>query len=113
MINHLNSNGFFPLVGCNNIGIFHHTHIVESGYKLKKNIVFFYVMIFVTFTNSVDPDKCSNMLHFISVFTVCKSTRLWASSIQRHKLIRDSLQPNWLIRRVGGILGYKRTFWSL
>ena len=43
------------------------------GYIFQKNIIFFFYL-----TNSVDPDemqsrKCSIMLHFILVLTVCKS----------------------------------------
>ena len=40
--------------------------------------------------------KCSIMLHFIWFFTVCKSTRLGVSSIQRVKeyLLTTCLLPN-------------------
>ena len=42
-------------------------------YNFEKNIVFFFYL-----TNSVDPDEmqsreCSIILHFILVFTACKS----------------------------------------
>ena len=40
------------------------------------NVVFFCLKIFLTFTNSVDPDE---MQHFIWAFTVCKSTWLGVS----------------------------------
>ena len=42
--------------------------------------VFFSLNIFLTFTNSVDLDE---MQHFIWVLTVCKSTCLGVSQIQR------------------------------
>ena len=64
MINPLNTNGFFLLVGCNTIGIVHRTYIVASGYKLKKNIVLFCQKIFVTLTNSVDPNELQQYLAF-------------------------------------------------
>ena len=60
----------------------HCIYLGVSGYSLK-NIVFFCLKIFFTFTNSVDPDECHMMWHFIRVFTVCKSTRLGVSHIQR------------------------------
>ena len=55
----------------------------------KKDIVLFCLKIFFTLTNSVDPDEMQHyaafyfMLHFIWVFTVCKSTCLGVSRIQR------------------------------
>ena len=73
--------------------------------------------LFYLYTNSVDPDemqhnKCSIMLHFIWVFTVCKSTRLGVCRIQRIKIKLsfpgfeflseiNSFPPQYL---VGGIL---------
>ena len=38
------------------------------------------------YLKSVDPDEMPHMWHFIWVFTVCKSTHLGVSNIQRVKL---------------------------
>ena len=51
---------------------------ILRGHRLilyKKHIVFL-CYLKIDFTNSVDPlMKCSIMLHFIRVFTVCQSTQ--------------------------------------
>ena len=52
-----------------------------SGYNFETNTVFFCLRIFLTFSNNVDTDEMQHygMLHFIWVFTVCKSTHLGVS----------------------------------
>ena len=56
-----------------------------SDYNLK-NIVFFRLKIFFTFTNSVEPDEMQHYAAFhLGLFTVCKSTRLGVSRIQSVK----------------------------
>ena len=49
-------------------------------------IVFLSLKIYFVFANSADSDE---MLHFIKVFTVCKSTHLGVSYQQRVKFGRD------------------------
>ena len=58
--------GFFLLVLFNNkLGIVHYTYLGVSGYNfLKKNIVFFCLKIFFTFTNSVVPDEMQHYAAF-------------------------------------------------
>ena len=51
-------------------------------YFKTKYCIFLSEDIFFTLTNSVDPDE---MHHFIRVFTVCKSTCLGVSRIQKLK----------------------------
>ena len=53
---------------------------VSRGVRLlfEENNVFFYLKIFFTLTNSVDPDE---MRHFSLVFTVCKNICLGVASI--------------------------------
>ena len=58
----------------------HCTYLGVSGYN-SQYIVLFCQKIFITLTNSVDPDEI--MLHFIWVFTVSKSTGLGVSRKQR------------------------------
>ena len=49
------------------------------------------------FTNSVDPDEISMLLHFIGVFTVCKSTCLGVSRIQRDKNLSQNALTFWYL----------------
>ena len=56
-----------------------------SGYNFQENIVFLFEDLFIL-TISVDPDE---MQHYIWVFTVCKSTYLGVSHIQRVNPISD------------------------
>ena len=53
----LYTNGFFLLIIYNKFGIVNCTYLGVSGYNLKKNIVFFCLQIFFSFTNSVDTDE--------------------------------------------------------
>ena len=48
-------------VGYKKLGIVHCTYLGVSGYNFQKNIVFFCLKIFFTFSKSVDPDE---MQHF-------------------------------------------------
>ena len=57
-----------------------------SGYDFKKKIL----NIFFTFTNSEDPDEMPHYGHFIWVYTVCKSTPLGVSRMQRVKYLNMS-----------------------
>ena len=56
-------NGFFLLARYNILGIVHCTYPGVSGYNFQK-IVFFYLQIFFTFTNSVDPDEMQHYAAF-------------------------------------------------
>ena len=73
--NSLYTNGFFPLVWYNILGLVHCIYLGMSSYNLKK-ILYFFLKIIFTFTNSVDPNdsKCHIVQHFVWVFTVCKHT---------------------------------------
>ena len=42
----------------------HPSYLGVSGYNFQKNIVFFCVKIFFTFTNSVDPDEMQHYAAF-------------------------------------------------
>ena len=64
----------------NNLGKVHCTYLGVSGYNFQNNIALFCLKIFLTFTNSVDPDK---MQHFIWISTACKTTSLGVFGIQR------------------------------
>ena len=55
-LNHLYTIGLFLLEWYNKLGIVHCTYLWMSGHNFQKNIVFFWLKIFFTFTNSVDPD---------------------------------------------------------
>ena len=59
----LYTNRFFFLVCYIKLGIVHFTYLGVSGYNLKKN-VFFCLNIFLTFTNSVDPDEMQHYAAF-------------------------------------------------
>ena len=48
----------------NKLGIVHCRYIGVSGYNSKKNIVFFCLKIFFTFTNSVDPEEMQHYAAF-------------------------------------------------
>ena len=62
-----------------------------SDYNFQTNIVFFVTISFFTLTNSEDPDERP---HFIWVFTVCKSTHLGVTRIQRVKHVFTSKVEN-------------------
>ena len=63
--------------------------------NLKKKMYFLPEDTFFTLTNSEDPDEISIMLHFICVFTVCKSTRFrGVSQIQRVKSFQCTNRDN-------------------
>ena len=47
-----------------NFGIVHCTYLGISGYNFQKNVVFFCLKIFFTFTNSVDPDEMQHHAAF-------------------------------------------------
>ena len=46
------------------LAIVHCTYLGMSGYHFKKNIVFFYLKIFLTLTNSEDPDEMQHYAAF-------------------------------------------------
>ena len=56
-------NGFFLLVRYNKLGIVHCSYLGVLGYNYK-NVIFFCLKIFFTFTNSVDPDEMQHYAAF-------------------------------------------------
>ena len=75
-------------------GIFHksYIYIIRTGWSIvyiegsqvifKKNLLYFFLLIPILFKQTVQARmKCSIMLHFIWVFTVCQTTCLEISSL--------------------------------
>ena len=60
-------------------------YIKKSQVKFQTKIVFLTLRIVLVLANSVDPDNCAFMQHFIWVFTVCQSTHLEVSSRQKFR----------------------------
>ena len=58
-----------------------------------KNIVSFWLKIFSTTTNSLNPDKMQ-LLNFICVFTVCKSPFI---GFPKYKRVSHKVYTTWLI----------------
>ena len=79
-LNPLYTIGFFLLVWYNILGKVHCTYLGMSGYNLKKKCILFPEDLFYLYKQC--RPWCSIMLHFIWVFTVCKSTSLGVSRIQ-------------------------------
>ena len=77
--------GFFLQVWFNKVGIFLCTYLRVSGYDFKKYCILL-SEIFLPLQTAKTMMKCIIMLHFIWVFTTCKSTSLGISWIQRFKL---------------------------
>ena len=48
----------------NKLGLVHCTYLVVSGFNFQNNIVFFYLPVFLTFTNSADPDEMQHNAAF-------------------------------------------------
>ena len=46
------------------LGKVYFTYLRVSGYNFQKNIALFYLKIFFTFTNSVDPDEMQHNAEF-------------------------------------------------
>ena len=89
-INPLYTNSLFLLVYFNRLWTVQCTYLGVSGYNFSKSIGFFCLNIFFIFTNSVGLDEMQHFAAFVWVFTVCKSTCLAVSQIQRVDLNKTS-----------------------
>ena len=63
-INPLYTNGLFPLIRYNKVGIVHSIYIECQVIIFKNNVFFFCLKILFTLTNSVDPDEMQHYAAF-------------------------------------------------